>query len=309
MAKILVHPPDHEAFCSSFGKCLSCLPEQDTDFLDIRHSVVDLGADSSPGKLELECALIRKVGTVRNLVLSSLPRILGSHKSPRNTSHYLVALLEVFSSPVGESGRFKWATTAGDDVRLKLDSAFSEFQDALYESPLDLVQIRVLQRAASLLPSMDKEKALRQATYNKGGSLTSNTISLIGSLVDIGNATELRGWLLVVFDYLTRRFAEDELLSERVLCFTKQLGKFLAHETIDLPVLVPRVALNAALEAGLQKHINVPQVVYFASIAVSQLSVKVGKSSRYFIRYMFVLTSSIVSRCRKATSYDTWTWE
>jgi nucleolar pre-ribosomal-associated protein 1 len=87
----------------------------------------------------------------------------------------------------------------------------------------------------------------------------------------------------MIFNYLTRRFAEDELLSEKVLSFTKQLSKLFAREAIDLSVLVSRGVLNSVLEAGLQKHINTPQVVHFASTMISQLPVRVNKSSQSLI--------------------------
>lgn len=45
---------------------------------------------------------------------------------------------------------------------------------------------------------------------------------------------------------------------------------------INLSSSVPRVTLNAVLEAGLQKHINVSEVIYFAAVVVSQLPAKVS---------------------------------
>lgn len=46
---------------------------------------------------------------------------------------------------------------------------------------------------------------------------------------------------------------------------------------INLSSSVPRATLNAVLEAGLQKHINVSEVIFFAAVVVSQLPTKVSQ--------------------------------
>lgn len=46
---------------------------------------------------------------------------------------------------------------------------------------------------------------------------------------------------------------------------------------INLSSSVPRVTLNAVLEAGLQGHINVSEVIYFAAVVASQLPAKVSQ--------------------------------
>lgn len=53
-------------------------------------------------------------------------------------------------------------------------------------------------------------------------------------------------------------------------------GILLSGGNINLSSSVPRPTLNAALEAGLQRHIQVSEVVYFAAVVASRLPPKVG---------------------------------
>lgn len=52
-------------------------------------------------------------------------------------------------------------------------------------------------------------------------------------------------------------------------------GRLLNLGTINLNSSVPRPTLNAVLEIGLEKHIHIPEVVYFAAVIVSQLPANV----------------------------------
>lgn len=51
-------------------------------------------------------------------------------------------------------------------------------------------------------------------------------------------------------------------------------GVLLGGGKINLSSSVPRAALNAVLEAGMQKHIHVSEVVYFVAVVASQLPAK-----------------------------------
>ncbi|RPB06082.1 hypothetical protein L873DRAFT_1660546 [Choiromyces venosus 120613-1] len=270
------HLPDHESFNRALEKHLLDLPEQNIDMgsFSLNLSLLNPGKEHSATKAGLECALIRKVDVMRELVLSSLT-ITSDFTRAKDISPYLMALLESFSIPGKDTTRFEWTVKASAETRDQLDKIFARFQVNLYENHLSPEQVNLLQRAASLLPSLDKTKALQNIIQdNRRSNLTAKTVDLIGSLIDSREIADIRSWVLMVLGFLTRRFAEDELLSGKVLMFTKRLGELLAQERIDLSTSAPRAALNAVLESGLQKHIDIPEIVYFVSVMVSQLPAK-----------------------------------
>jgi len=277
LAQLQRRLPDHESFNRALGKYLLGLPEQNIDIgpLYLNPSVLDPEKEYSTAKVELECALIRKVDTMRELVLSSL----ATNPNPTNVkdiSPYLTALLESFSIPGKDVARFEWTAKVCAETRDQLDKIFARFQVNLYENYLSPEQVSLLQRAASLLPSLDKKKALQNIIEDsRRSSLTLETVDLIDSLIDSREMADIRGWVLIALDFLTRRFAGDGSLSGEVLRFTKRLGGLFAQERIDLLTSAPRAALNAVLESGLQNRIDTPEIIYFVSVMVSQLPPKV----------------------------------
>ncbi|CAZ79733.1 unnamed protein product [Tuber melanosporum] len=268
--------PDHEPFNRALGKSLLDLPEQNIDIgsIPLNLSALDPGKEHSAAKVDLECALIRKVGAMRELALSSLTTTSDFTKA-KEISPYLTALLESFSMPGKGAAQFEWTVKVSAGARNQLDKIFARFQVDLHKDFLSLEQIDLLQRAAPLLPSLDKEKALQNVIQDSRGiNLAVETVDLIDSLMDSRETADIRSWVLVAIDFLTRRFSEDELPSEKVLRFAKRLGELFAQERIDLSASVPRAALNAVLESGLQKLIDTPEIVYFVSVVVSQLASK-----------------------------------
>ncbi|KAG0642180.1 hypothetical protein HOY80DRAFT_1008100 [Tuber brumale] len=268
--------PDHESFNRALGKCLLDLPEQniDTGSIRLNLSALDPEKEHSVAKVDLECALIRKVDAVRELVLSSLTTTSDFAKA-KDISPHLTALLESFSMPGKGAARFEWTVKVSAETRNQLDKMFSRFQVDLHKDYLSLEQINLLQRAAPLLPSLDKEKALQNVIQDSRGiNLAVKTVDLIDSLTNSRETADIRSWVLVAIGFLTRRFSEDELPSKKVLRFTKRLGELFAQERVDLSASVPRAALNAVLESSLQKRIDTPEIVYFVSVVVSQLPPK-----------------------------------
>ncbi|KAA8908375.1 hypothetical protein FN846DRAFT_898598 [Sphaerosporella brunnea] len=220
--------------------------------------------------LAVVCALIPKSPAVRDAALTAVDKAVSS--DTLMLSERISALLEAYSEENDDSMGFAWSPSAGETVRAKLQRVFNTAQPILLESASDASQVNVLRRAASLFPTLDREQALQHVAKNrKRSTLTENTIALIDALVedsDDASTPEMKGWFLMAFDHLTRRFAEDAVLAPKVTTFAKALGKFLARREVTLDKLVPRSTLNAALEAGLQKHIAIPEVVCFATNVV-----------------------------------------
>jgi hypothetical protein len=70
-------------------------------------------------------------------------------------------------------------------------------------------------------------------------------------------------------------------------------GRLLNLGTINLNSSVPRPTLNAVLEVSLEKHIHIPEVVYFAAVIVSQLPANV----RYwFLPNTLINTNTSISK-------------
>lgn len=179
----------------------------------------------------LDSALIRKIESVRDLALVSLHKCLGKGKENPHLAKHLAALLEGFSVPTEDTGRFEWDKSMTASAKQKMENIFDVAQKNMFEGPMDIAQVELLLRAASLFSSLDKEGILKKVVSdNRSSSLTAKTVALLGTLIEDMSPTgpeptELRNWLLMAFDYLTRRFSEDETLSEKVMNFTKQLGR------------------------------------------------------------------------------------
>ncbi|KAI5849196.1 hypothetical protein BZA05DRAFT_85437 [Tricharina praecox] len=233
---------------------------------------------ATPEHTAVVCAMIPKVEVVRNKSLAQLEKNLQAGNTVQMLSECFSALLQAYSVAGEGDAAYTWAESADEEVKTKLQRIFEATQKELLESALDLTQVNVLLRAASLFPSLDREQVLKHiATDRKRSALTENTVALVGALLQDSNDAakpEMKRWFLMVFDYLTRRFAEDAVLTGKVAAFAKALGGLIARKEIKLENIIPKSTLNAVLEAGLEKHINVPEVVYLAVNLVSLSSQK-----------------------------------
>lgn len=165
------------------------------------------------------------------MTLVSLHECLGGEKNIPHLAKHLAALLEGFSVPTKDPARFEWDKSMSADAKQKMESIFDVAQKNMFEGPMDAAQVELLLRATSLFASLNREGILKKlASDNRSSFLTAKTVALLGTLVEDMDPTkpeptELRSWLLMAFDYLTRRFSEDKALSEKVVNFTKQLGR------------------------------------------------------------------------------------
>jgi len=174
------------------------------------------------------CAMISKLETVRDKALSQLEKNLMAGNKVQMFSECFSALIKAYSVACDGDAEFAWADSADEEVKAKLQSIFDTTQKELLTSALDVAQVDVLLRAVSLFPSLDREHVLRHiSTDRKRSALTENTVTLVNALLEDSNdATkpEMKRWFLMVFDHLTRRFAEDAILSCKVIAFAKALG-------------------------------------------------------------------------------------
>lgn len=188
---------------------------------------------ASAEQMAVICALIPKLEAIRDSALSRLDKELRAGGAAQMLSERVSALLEVFSVAVEDSSKFEWAPSASEEVQAKLQNVFNVAQKELLQSAPDAAQVSVLRRAASLFPSLDRERVLKHvASDRKRSALTENTVALIDALVvdsDDLAIPEMKGWFLMAFDYLTRRFAEEGALSPKVTAFAKALGMAIIH--------------------------------------------------------------------------------
>ncbi|KAI5785180.1 ribosome 60S biogenesis N-terminal-domain-containing protein [Pyronema domesticum] len=236
-------------------------------------------AKAGPEHMAVICALIPKLPVVQEAAIKQLDKELKSGKTAPMLIERVSALLEVYSEATETEGKYEWVESADDDaIKSKLLNAFNIAQKELLESAPDVSQVNVLRRAVSLFPTLDKEGVLKHIAANrKRSALTDSTVSLVEALIDSSDEAavpEMKAWFLMVFDHLTRRFAEDAVLSEKVTALAMALGKFLARKEINLEKVIPRGTINAVIEAGIQKHISVPEVVYLAVSIASFASAK-----------------------------------
>lgn len=183
---------------------------------------------ATPEHTAVVCAMIPKVEVVRNKSLAQLEKNLQAGNTVQMLSECFSALLQAYSVAGEGDAAYTWAESADEEVKTKLQRIFEATQKELLESALDLTQVNVLLRAASLFPSLDREQVLKHiATDRKRSALTENTVALVGALLQDSNDAakpEMKRWFLMVFDYLTRRFAEDAVLTGKVAAFAKALG-------------------------------------------------------------------------------------
>jgi hypothetical protein len=183
------------------------------------------------------CALIPKLPGIRDTALGVVGRSLQEGSMVMMLSERLSALLEAYSVERTDSVGFAWSSSADENVKAKLQRIFNAAQAAILESASDASQANVLRRAASLFPSLDREQVLQHVAKNrKRSALTENTVALIDALVedsDDASTPEMKSWFLMVFDHLTRRFAEDTVLTSKVATFAKALSMCLPPSTRD----------------------------------------------------------------------------
>lgn len=221
-----------KTFYNALAGYILSVPKEEIEDLDIEHYHMDFEAELHEWMVSLDCALIRQVKSVREAALSTLDANLRNGKNIPHLERHVSTLLASFAVPREDAAGFEWEKSAASEIKEKMERLFSVIQDKMFENPPDAPQIEVFLMAASLLNSMDKNRLLKFITSdNRRSTFTANTTALINVLIRDMNSgeaesVELRNWLLMVFDHLTRRFAEDKTLSDKILDFTKQLGMF-----------------------------------------------------------------------------------
>ncbi|KAF8251300.1 hypothetical protein K440DRAFT_91482 [Wilcoxina mikolae CBS 423.85] len=235
---------------------------------------IDCPEATASEQLAVVCSLIPKLTTIRDAALYRLDEEIRAGHTTLMLSERMVALLEAYSVAAEDSAEFHWASHTNDTIKVKLQNAFDVSQNLLLQAVPNASQVNVLRRAVSLFPSLNHKEVLKHIA--KRGALTDYTVALVATLLEKSSdafTSEMKGWYLMAFNYLTRRFAEDVVLSNMVTAISMVLGKFLARKKVKLEIVIPRTTLNAVLEAGLLKHINVSEVVFFVVNVVS-LSLK-----------------------------------
>lgn len=187
---------------------------------------------TAPVQIAVVCSLIPKLPAIRDTALERLDKEVLAGKAMPMLSERISALLEVYSVTAEDSLGFAWIPTASEPVKAKLWNAFDFAQNELLQAAPDASHVNVLRRAVSLFPALDRRGALKHiASTRKRSTLTDNTVALLDALMrnsddGDGDATtpEMKGWFLMVFDSLTRRFAEDTVLSDKATALAKALG-------------------------------------------------------------------------------------
>ena len=188
---------------------------------------------TGPEQMAVVCSLIPKLPAIRDIALKRLDTEIRAGKTVPKLGERISALLEVYSVTAEDSTNFAWIPTASESIRARLQNAFDFAQKELLQAAPDAPQVSVLRRAVSLFPTLDRKGALKHIASNKKrSSLTDNTVALLDALVrssddggdDDATTPEMKGWFLMVFDHLTRRFAEDAVLSGKVTALAKALG-------------------------------------------------------------------------------------
>lgn len=232
LEKLLAIDDAPKVFCNALTEYINSAPKDTLVSFDSQSYDFNFQAELHEWTIALDSALIRKIGSVRDMTLVSLHKLLGAERSIPHLAKHLAALLEGFSVATKDTGRFEWNKSMTAGAKKKMEDIFDVAQKNMFEGPMDTAQVELLLRAASLFTSLDRGGILKKvAGDNRSSSLTAKTVALLETLVKDMDSTEsepieLRSWLLMAFDYLTRRFSEDETLSEKVVTFTKQLGRF-----------------------------------------------------------------------------------
>lgn len=231
LGRLLAKTNAPKVLCDALTEYLLSTPKDEIKSLDVRAYNLNFEAELHEWTILLDCALVRQIESVRNMTLVILDQTLENGKSIPHLARYLAALLEGFSMPKEDGIMYEWDESADAEVRQRLQRLFSAAQGGMFDGPPDASQVELLQRVASLFTSIDRKRVLKQViSDNRRSSLTAKTVALLNTLTREmdpveSESAELRSWLFMVFDHLTRRFAEDERLSEKTVGFTKQLGK------------------------------------------------------------------------------------
>lgn len=233
LEKFLAIDDTPKVFCDALTEYINSASKDKLESFDSQSYDFDFEAELHEWTAALDSALIRKIESVRDMALISLHRHLGEQKTVPHLAQHLAALLEGFSVPTEDKNIFKWEKSMTAGAKQKMENIFDVAQKNMFEGPMDAAQVELLLRASSLFATLDREGILKRvASDNRSSSLKVKTVALLETLVkdmDLSESEpiELRSWLLMVFDYLTRRFSEDDVLLEKVVAFTKQLGRFL----------------------------------------------------------------------------------
>ncbi|TGZ83023.1 hypothetical protein EX30DRAFT_339263 [Ascodesmis nigricans] len=215
----------------------------------------------------IECAFIRKLPAFRAAGLVAYTHQLKKNEISAIPDGFFAALVEAYCDHDEETDKYTWCSDADADVQDDLSKILRIIWPQLLEKPLDVAQIELFIRVASVIDVVDKNALLAHiAKDRKRGNLSDRLIGLLDVVLDDDDeieATGMKGWFLMVFDYLTRRFAEDQSLTPKAVTFAKTLGRLLVKKEISLEKVVPRITLNAIVEAALEKHIGVQEIIEF----------------------------------------------
>lgn len=213
-----------------------------------------------------------QIGAPRKAATRKPTNPLNNHKSRR-----VAALLDSCSVYDGKI-ECSWRSNITSNAKALLQQLFSMVCEEYAGNISETWEKHDLLRAAFLFPSLDPPKFLKHIADGKQQFNVTSTVPLIDALLgslDLADIPNINLWLLGVFEHLTRRFAEDAVLSTETLLLTMKLGKFLGRNKIKVTEAVPRATLNALIEAALQMHIDNSEVVCFIARVISLASPKV----------------------------------
>lgn len=178
----------------------------------------------------IECAFIRTLPAFRSAALKAYIHQVERNELAAVPDGFFAALVEAYSTHNSDLNKYVWNDSADADVQGHLSNILRTILPHLLEEPLDQSQVELFVRAASLIDVFDKEEMLAHiAKDRKKANLSDRLVALLEVLIqdeDEIEATGMKSWFLMAFDHLTRRFAEDAVLSAKVLGFAKALGKF-----------------------------------------------------------------------------------
>lgn len=184
---------------------------------------------STPQLIDIECALISKVEDFRMEIMQRLDSYIERNVGGvQNGTARFAALLEGNSRYISEENKYIWSPSTSSVHKEKLREHFIQLQNQFLGENLSESQFHFFLCSASLLPGIDQKAILDRITGDrKKSNLWASKVLLIDKIVESTEdlfSTKMKAWFLFSFDHLTRRFAEDSVLSQKVLDFAKGLG-------------------------------------------------------------------------------------
>ncbi|GAO51516.1 hypothetical protein SAICODRAFT_22400 [Saitoella complicata NRRL Y-17804] len=202
------------------------------------------------------------------------------------TNKHLLAVFETVlddaSVNTNESAvRYSWVESISPALKAALEKVVRASVDHLFDAFLagntDEQDCHVLCKAIDLSPSLDRvEKIKLVLGQDRPSLLTASFVKVLRALregvIERDVRSSLAGWYNTVAKRLTRRFAEDDVLSDEVLDFLTEMDIFLRGTKVPFASTIHRGLLDPVVEAGLRNHITVLPVMKFLTTVVFDAS-------------------------------------